>query len=162
MNSSKKENKLNIANGDINTSAINEINENSSIHSLVFNNGFQSNSSPNIRRNKYYNNLSINSNSLITINHVQSNELSNDGLFQFILKNESATSSNSFNINNFNLNDNTNINKSNSDIIVNDLFNPSPKININEKKNNNINTINMKEDNRVKAMEKILLKKRLI
>ena len=160
MNSSKKENKLNIANGDINTSAINEINENSSIHSLVFNNGFQSNSSPNIRRNKYYNNLSINSNSLITINHVQSNELSNDGLFQFILKNESATSSNSFNINIFNLNDNTNVNKSNSDIIVNDLINPSPKININEKKNNNINTINKKEDNRVKAMEKNTIKKR--
>ena len=128
MNSSKKENKLNIANGDINTSAINEINENSSIHSLVFNNGFQSNSSPNIRRNKYYNNLSMNSNSLIAINHVQSNELSNDGLFQSILKNESATSSNSFNINNFNLNENTNVNKSNSDIIVNDLINPSPKM----------------------------------
>ena len=59
------------------------------------------------------------------------------------------------------MNDNTNINISNSDVIVNDLFNPSPKININEKKNNNINTINMKEDNRVKAMEKILLKKEI-
>ena len=68
MSTEKDENKLNIANADINTSLINDINKNSSIHSLVFNIGFSSNSAPNIRRSKYFNNSSMNYDSLIDIN----------------------------------------------------------------------------------------------
>ena len=44
MSTEKDENKLNVTNADINTSLINDINNNSSIHSLVFNVCFSSNS----------------------------------------------------------------------------------------------------------------------
>ena len=130
MSTEKDENKLNIANVDINTSLINDINKNSSIHSLVFNVGFSSNSAPNIRRSKYFNNLSMNYDSSIDINFAQSNEISNDGLFQSILKNQSATSDNSFQLNRFNLNDNTsNITANNPEPELNLIkFNPSKKI----------------------------------
>lgn len=123
-------------NADINTSLINDINNNSSIHSLVFNVGFSLNSSPNIRRSKYFNNLSMNYDNSIDINFAQSNEISNDGLFQSILKNERD---NSFQLNKFNLNDNT------SNIIAN---NPDPEL-------------NLIKFNKAKVMEKILLNKEL-
>ena len=163
MSTEKDDNKLNIANADINTSLINDINKNSSIHSLVFNVRFSSNSSPNIRRSKYFNNLSMNYDSSIDINFAQSNEISNDGLFQSILKNESATSDNSFQLNKFNLNDNTsNIIANNPEPELNLIkFNPSQKNIIYDKNNNNINRTNMKGDNQVKVMEKILLNKEL-
>ena len=75
----------------------------------------------NIRSCKYFNNLSMNYASSIDINFAQSNEISNDGLFQSILKKKSATSDNSFQLNKFNLNDNT------SNITAN---NPEPELNL--------------------------------
>ena len=53
----KDEKKLNIANGEIANSLINNINKSSLILSLPFNLGFSSNSSPNIRRIKSLNNI---------------------------------------------------------------------------------------------------------
>lgn len=69
MSTEKDENKINIANADISTSLINDIN--SSIHSLFFKVGFSSISSPNIRRSKYFNNWSMNYDSSIDINFTQ-------------------------------------------------------------------------------------------
>ena len=88
----KDENKLNNGNANINTSLINDINKNSSIHSLVLNFGFSNYSAPNNRRANSLNDFNINYDSLIVVDRARSNEISCDSLLHNMLRNGSATS----------------------------------------------------------------------
>jgi len=114
---------LNIANIYINTSLINDINKISSNHKFSFNEGFSSNSSQNIRRAKFFNDLSVNFDPLIVADHVWPNEISDDVFLHNFLKNGSVTIGKSFHLNNFNLNEIV-ISNNSSNIIMN----PEPEL----------------------------------
>ena len=159
----KDENKLNIGNANINTSLINDINKNSSIHSLVFNIGFSSYSTPNIRRANSLNDLNINYDNSIGVDRARSNEISDDGLIHNMLRNGSATSGGTFHLKNFDLNEFV-ISNNNSNIIVNPetefKINPFQNNDICKQKNNN-NKNNMNRGAKIKVIEKNLLRKEL-
>ena len=161
----KDENKFNIGNSNINTSFINEINNNSSIHSIVLNIDFSSNSAPNIRRQNGVNDLNIYFDNSIIADRAHSNEITDDGLLHNILQNGSHTSGGTFHFSNFDLNDNNNSNNNSnndSNIIISSgsklKINPFPKNDLSDKKNNNNNMIG---GNKVKVKEQLLLKKEL-
>ena len=160
----KDENKLNNGNDNINTSLINDINKNSSIHSLVLNFGFSNYSLPNIRRANSLNDFNINYDSLNIVDHAWSNEISYDSLLHNMLRNGSSTSGGTFHLQNFDLNEIV-INNNNSNIILNHEYeskiNPFQKNDICDKQKNNNNTNIKNGDTKVKAMKKILLRKEL-
>ena len=160
----KDENKLNNGNANINTSLINDINKNSSIHSLVLNFGFSNYSAPNIRRAKSLNDFNINYDSLIVVDRARANEISCDSWLHNMLRNGSATSEALFHLQNFDLNEIV-INNNNSNIILNPEYvskiNPPQKNDICDKQKNNNNINIMNGVAKVKAKEKILLRKEL-